>query len=35
LMSRVIRNTRSWPDTDLFSYLLPVPLDALPGIDDY
>jgi len=34
LMSRVIRNIRSWPDTDLFSYLLPVPLDAPQGIDD-
>ncbi|MBS0011309.1 MAG: beta-lactamase family protein [Bacteroidales bacterium] len=28
LMSKVIRNTGSWSDTDLFSYLLPVPVQA-------
>lgn len=33
LMSRVIRNTDSWPDIDLFSYSLPVPVEPLPGVD--
>ncbi|MEE4213557.1 MAG: serine hydrolase domain-containing protein [Bacteroidales bacterium] len=32
LMSRAIANTRSWPEKDLFNYLLPVPLDTTPGI---
>ncbi len=33
LMSRVIRNTDSWPDIDLFSYSLPVPVEPFPEID--
>jgi len=32
LMSRVIENTTSWSDTDLFSYLLPVPVEPIQGI---
>jgi len=35
LMSRVIRNTKSWSDTDLFSYSLPVPVEPQPGWSDY
>ncbi|HDZ41671.1 MAG TPA: class A beta-lactamase-related serine hydrolase [Bacteroidetes bacterium] len=34
LMSRVINNTPSWPDTDLFSYQLPVPIDPVPDYLD-
>lgn len=31
LMSRVIRNTDSWSENDLFSYLLPVPVESHPA----
>ncbi|MDT8401509.1 MAG: serine hydrolase domain-containing protein [Bacteroidales bacterium] len=31
LMSRVINNTPSWHDTNLFNYQLPLPLDPLPA----
>ena len=32
LMTRIIRNTDSWSDTDLFSYLLPVPVQPFAGM---